>query len=228
MMIRGFVGAGMPGRHENEWRINVYIISRRLIMLSCITAFIIGGGAAIASAHGGGGHGQPGVINACYDKYSRILRIVRDSDDCRGPANVSISWNIQGPQGEPGPQGPAGPRGLQGPPGPSGPQGPAGPQGPQGPAGPSGLSHVHVVTTVIAADGNVAKSGSASCASGEVATGGGYALPSGLTVIVTTSAPVGSPPTGWTFSGSLILPSGGGAAPPAWGVTIYAVCASAS
>ena len=208
----------------------MHVLSRRLIILSCITAFIIGGGAAVASAHGGGGHGHSGVITACYDKYSRILRIVSDEGDCRKP-NISISWNIQGPKGDPGDKGPKGDRGPQGPPGPTGPAGPAGPPGPQGPPGPpgpGGLANVHVVTSVVPADGGTTKSGTASCAKGEVATGGGYLLPSGLTIFVTASAPVGSPPTGWTFSGSLSLPSGAGAAPPAWGVTIYAVCASTS
>jgi len=57
-----------------------------------------------------------GVIYGCYQKVNGQLRIVSGPTQCR-PSELSISWNIVGPQG---------------------PQGPAGPQGPQGPAGPPG------------------------------------------------------------------------------------------
>src|SRR5262249_7023659 len=51
---------------------------------------------------------------------------------------MSLVWNIVGPQGVPGVPGPAGPAGAVGPAGPQGPAGPAGAVGPAGALGPQG------------------------------------------------------------------------------------------
>lgn len=53
------------------------------------------------------GAADDGVINGCYQKNQGQLRIVAAGTPCR-PDENAISWNIQGPKGDPGPQGPAG------------------------------------------------------------------------------------------------------------------------
>ncbi len=79
-----------------------------------------------------------GVIYACVQQGSGLVRFVADTQPCR-LAEVRVAFNVAGPQGPQGPQGPAGPQGPQGPAGPAGPQGATGPQGVQGPAGPQGV-----------------------------------------------------------------------------------------
>jgi hypothetical protein len=50
------------------------------------------------------------VIHACYQTANGQLRIVSEGSDCR-PSETAISWNADGPQGQPGPQGAEGPPG---------------------------------------------------------------------------------------------------------------------
>jgi hypothetical protein len=68
---------------------------------------------------------QPSTIYACGQKETGQLRVVSSPDDCRN-SEFPVSWNVQGPKGDPGSNG------LPGLAGPTGPQGPAGPQGPPG------------------------------------------------------------------------------------------------
>ena len=63
-------------------------------------------GAAVVWSPTGSAAGE-GVINGCYQKNQGQLRIVAAGTACR-PDENAISWNVQGPKGDPGPQGPAG------------------------------------------------------------------------------------------------------------------------
>jgi hypothetical protein len=74
------------------------------------------------------------TIQACQHKETGALRVVRAPGDCR-KNETPLSWNVQGPKGDPGPAGPAGAKGA---PGAAGPAGPAGPPGPPGPPGSPG------------------------------------------------------------------------------------------
>ncbi|WP_431902878.1 hypothetical protein [Nonomuraea sp. bgisy101] len=115
----------------------------------------------------------------------------------QGPKGDDGKPGVQGPKGDTGPAGPQGKPGENGKPGEkgqtgaTGPQGPAGPQGPKGDKGDAG----GIKSVVVVTDTFSGKSGSVSCPSGAVATGGGF---SGVNGTVTASAPTGSPtPTGW-------------------------------
>lgn len=65
------------------------------------------------------------VIDACYNKSAGDLRVVDPAEDQCRTSELSLAWNVQGPQGE---TGETGPQGLQ---------------GPQGPAGASGMPQVY-------------------------------------------------------------------------------------
>jgi hypothetical protein len=122
-----------------------------IVLAAMITALVVGG-VALATIPSSGG-----VISGCYEKRTGLLRVI---DTEAGKTCMSfetpISWNQQGPKGDPGSAGLAGPAGTdgaqgpagthgeaglpgpQGEPGPTGPQGEPGPTGPQGEPGPTG------------------------------------------------------------------------------------------
>jgi len=85
--------------------------------------------------------GTGGVISACYDKQSGLLRVMDAAGgvpkSCVKTENA-LSWNQQGPKGDQGNTGPQGPQGPQGPTGATGPTGPTGATGATGPTGPTG------------------------------------------------------------------------------------------
>lgn len=56
------------------------------------------------------GQSNGDVINACKNNHNGTLRVVDDASDCRG-SESPLSWNTEGPQGDPGEQGPPGPAG---------------------------------------------------------------------------------------------------------------------
>src|SRR6266481_7001187 len=76
----------------------------------------------------------PGQIFACVNNSSGTIHIVAQNASCQSN-EISLSWNVVGPQG---PAGPAGPAGPVGPTGATGAQGPGGPQGPVGATGATG------------------------------------------------------------------------------------------
>ena len=83
-----------------------------------------------------------GVISACRNKSTGVLRVPATGTACKGD-ETPLQWSIRGPEGAQGPPGivgPPGPQGIVGPPGPVGPRGPAGAPGPPGPAGPASLA----------------------------------------------------------------------------------------
>jgi hypothetical protein len=81
-------------------------------------------------------------IFACVNNSSGTIHIVAQNAPCANN-EISLVWNVAGPQGPAGPAGFPGATGPQGPAGPAGTpgaQGPAGPAGPTGPAGPAGAA----------------------------------------------------------------------------------------
>jgi hypothetical protein len=82
------------------------------------------------------------VINGCYDAKDGTLHVSDAGYRCP-PADIVVSWNQNGPQGNPGPRGPRGARGatgLNGAPGANGGLGPQGPQGAPGDVGAKGAA----------------------------------------------------------------------------------------
>lgn len=83
-----------------------------LIVAGALGALAIGSVAFAAIPDSGG------VIDGCYDKQSGKLRVT-DTQTSKPKAcgldETPLSWNQQGPQGEPGPQGLPGPVGPRGP-----------------------------------------------------------------------------------------------------------------
>ncbi len=100
-----------------------------------------------AFAHGDTPFGTAGVIHACREPLTGIIRLITSGNCLR--TETAVHWNIAGPQGPQGPEGPQGPAGAMGPQGPEGPQGSQGPEGPQGPQGPPGPAGVGGGITII-------------------------------------------------------------------------------
>ena len=108
------------------------------------TGAIVAATLALAGAAGAtlAGALDDGVIGACRNKSTGVLRVPATGASCKGD-ETPLQWNVQGPAGPQGPAGivgPPGPQGIVGPAGPVGPRGPAGAPGPQGPAGPASLA----------------------------------------------------------------------------------------
>jgi len=104
----------------------------RLLLVAGVTLGAAAGAAYAVSAH----QVSTTTINACRGPLG-LLRVVNDPNDCRH-GESAISWNVQGPKGDPGPAGPTGPKGPKGDTGATGPAGPAGAKGDTGGAGPAG------------------------------------------------------------------------------------------
>ena len=180
--------------------INKTLLSRRLVRIAAATAVLslgVGGVAYATSPE------EKGVITACYQKSSSLMRILEGSTGTCGKNETKLSWNVQGPAGLPGaagadgaagPQGPAGAKGDPGEPGAAGPQGPAGakgeagedgwmgprgftgatgPAGPKGPQGPSGFAGHEIVQAEIAVARQSADHVTVDCPSGKVVVSGG-------------------------------------------------------
>lgn len=133
----------------------------------------------------------------------------------RGPEGPEGPEGAQGPTGEKGDKGEKGDTGEQGPQGPQGEQGSQGPQGEQGPQGPAGTIGEVVVATNQAnwSGGQQNQSLTATCPTGHVVVGGGFAVDSGnASWTVTDSRPDGN---GWK-----VVASGAGTTT----ATVYATC----
>jgi|1185.fasta_scaffold10029_2 hypothetical protein len=114
----------------------------RVLLVALPLALVAG---VALAAQPGGTHRTTGVVSACVNKKSGIVRI---AGACRS-SERRLSWNVAGDRGAAGSPGAAGPAGPAGPagaagakgdagaPGAVGAVGPAGAAGPQGPAGPS-------------------------------------------------------------------------------------------
>jgi hypothetical protein len=115
--------------------------------------------------------GANGVISACYNAASGVLRVIDSAARC-GQAEAALQWNVAGPTGPAGAQGPAGPQG---------PAGLQGPVGPQGPAGPNQFFDISkyinrgqdAVLRMTDSNGDEVWEAVASCQPGEVGIAGG-------------------------------------------------------
>jgi hypothetical protein len=86
-------------------------ITRRGVIAAALLVMLASGGVAYATIPD-----ESGVIHGCYTKKVGILSVIDPSagQTCSS-GQLPISWNQQGPQGDPGPQGPPGPPGSGGP-----------------------------------------------------------------------------------------------------------------
>jgi len=106
-------------------------VRRHIVIVAGAAAAVLAVVVAISAA----APSLPNTIDACRDIRHGIVRIVFDDTACR-KGEVHLSWDVQGPKGEPGVPGAAGERG---------PAGPAGPPGPKGDPG-TGLSSIEGLT----------------------------------------------------------------------------------
>jgi hypothetical protein len=104
-------------------------VNRHILAAAGVTAAVVAGAAAIATAAGD----APTTIDACRNIRHGLVRIVFDENACKRN-EVHLSWNEEGPPGPAGAAGTAGPKGDAGAAGPAGPPGPAGPKGDPGAA----------------------------------------------------------------------------------------------
>ena len=124
---------------------------------------------------------ESGVISACYNTSRGILRIVDEPSDCTS-SETPLSWNQQGPPGEPGEEGPAGEPGVAG--------------------------FTEVVETfnidLRREGGGFSGLALAVCPSGKVATGGGYVVNTPPNLFPTLSVDANVPFTGPAGAGWLV------------------------
>lgn len=171
-------------------------------ILSLLAVVLAAGGVAYATIPSANG-----TIHACYSDTSGALRVV-DGDAVGGgrcpDRETALTWNQKGPTG---PAGADGATGLQG------------PAGPTGPAG--GFKGIRTVKAFGKMSKATKKTVTASCASNEVAVGGGHQFIGSLTGRnVTISKPTGgSPATAWTVRARALAPIGN------WRLRTFAVCA---
>jgi hypothetical protein len=109
-------------------------MSRRALSRTLFALAIVIGAPLAAFAHGDTPFGTAGVIHACREPITGLIRQI-NSGNCLRTETI-VHWQIAGPTG---PTGAAGPQGVPGEPGPAGLQGPPGPEGPAGPQGPAGV-----------------------------------------------------------------------------------------
>ena len=83
----------------------------KLVVGLAVPLALVGGIAYASATPGGAG------ISGCYKEEQGQLRVLTATDANCGPAELPISWSVEGPPGAAGPAGPAGP---PGPPGPGG------------------------------------------------------------------------------------------------------------
>jgi Lamin Tail Domain len=88
-------------------------ITRMRVLAGLLSAAGVAGIAGTALALGGAASGDA-VIHACRHPHGGWVRIVSAEGNCR-PREQALSWNVQGPKGDPGPAGPPGPKGDPGP-----------------------------------------------------------------------------------------------------------------
>lgn len=177
----------------------MYISKKMLIAVAILVLVLFGTTWVLAQS--------TGTIYACVDPLGNV-RIVAEGESCR-PNESPLSWNDQGPQGDPGPQGPQGdpgpvcppadvevigvqgPKGDTGMTGPVGPAGPAGPTGPTGPQGPQGVLGFYVETAESTCTTGETCYAQVECKKGdEVTGGGGYGSTPQVDLPITISHPI--------------------------------------
>lgn len=154
-------------------------------------------------------------IFACAQKHDGRLRLVARPADCR-PSEVTVSWNVQGPQGIAGQPGPPGPQGVPGP------QGPVGSAGIQGLPGASGIFDYEVVMQETALDSVNFRQLIVPCPVGKRALGAGWSVLDPTSAILNGQATAFIP----AFDGSswLVNAQTNGFV-PSWKLRVQVVCA---
>jgi hypothetical protein len=185
--------------------------------------------------------GTDGVVNGCYAVTEGLLlgpskgelRVVESGESCRS-YETALSWNQEGPKGDPGPPGPKGDPCLSSDPACVGPQGEPGAPGEPGDPGdpglpgPPGVSGYEVVTTRAPSNGSASMAASALCPEGKVAIGGGATAQTDGTsrVFLYATGPAGeedAPPNGWSAGAQDV--DGNSAF---YTLYVYAICAYVS
>jgi hypothetical protein len=87
-------------------------ITRVRALAALLAAGAVAGIAGRAVALGGA-EADADVIHACRHPNGGWVRVVTAEGSCR-PREQALSWNVQGPKGDPGPEGPPGPKGDPG------------------------------------------------------------------------------------------------------------------
>ena len=132
------------------WHVPALAAAALILVVSGIAAALL---ARNALANGG-----ENTLLACVGERSGAVRLVDHGDECLRGEEL-VSWNVEGPAGEPGGQGPKGPQGAQGARGPqgatgakgdTGAQGQQGEQGPQGEPGAPGATNYDIAVFPIA------------------------------------------------------------------------------
>jgi hypothetical protein len=141
-------------------------------------------------------HSTTGVIDACYAKGGALRVIDTEAGEICKGSETALAWNAQGQPG---------------------------PQGPQGPAGPTKTIIREKLVTTQQGYGYV---DTVSCDPGEVATGGGYKLVSGIPIDRVPSV-VGSYPEGNEIVGAVAWQVRWYFTPAGEQWVIYVVCAQA-
>jgi hypothetical protein len=98
------------------------------------------------------------TLTACVKQGNGGMRLVGAATDCKNDESA-VTWNVQGPKGDPGPQGPQGPPGDKGDKGDPGTPGTPGTNGTNGTDGTNGISVTSVALGT--GDANCPNGGSA-------------------------------------------------------------------
>ncbi len=198
---------------------------RLVVVVNAVVLSLIGGAVAFGSIPA-----SDGTISGCYQKSSRLLRVIDAAVETCGQNEQAISWaqtGPAGPQGLAGPQGATGATGLQGPEGSIGPEGSAGATGLQGSTGATGTPGAVGATGATGPQGDQGSPGvvsfyseyaprveiapgnvgghTARCLFGDEVVGGGYRVSDTSLVVITSSAINGNGAgsggnDGWTVS----------------------------
>jgi hypothetical protein len=88
-------------------------ITRTRVLGAAVASCAAAAGAWAALALAGAAADAEAVIHACRHPNGGWVRIVSAEGACR-PREQAVSWNVQGPKGDPGPEGPPGPKGDPG------------------------------------------------------------------------------------------------------------------
>jgi hypothetical protein len=137
-------------------------------------------------------------MTLCANRRTHVVHSARSGRCARNERRVVVgrgTRGVVGPRGSTGPAGVTGATGASGPTGALGPTGVDGAAGPTGPTGDAGVNAFHKVTSTSSTGPTATLT--ATCAPGEVVTGGGFTGTSD--VVLLTSAPTAAG-DGWTVS----------------------------
>jgi hypothetical protein len=249
-------GEGQPRKSwlkRKSMRVSLVGVAGSALLLSGATAFATGGEQITACVHKTTGAVriiENAHLDACKSTELQVTWNSQGLQGPEGPQGEKGDTGDTGPQGEKGDTGDTGPQGAKGdtgdtgpqgakgdtgdtgPQGLQGPQGPQGETGPQGPVGPAGVVGFTVRTSETAMNTAQAKSVTALCLAGEVATGGGHEFLGGdrsqffERTLLFESMPVvvNGSPAGWLADAE----TSASAPQDTWGLRAYVICATTS